>query len=101
MAKGTEEKQSVINKILETFEGSFIYNGGKEIRIPLNDVQIKCTLTCAKDNVSPDAETAIPGEPTPSAPVSVVENVETKEESISLTDEEKDNLAVMIQNLGL
>lgn len=46
-AKGTEEKQIITSKILETFDGAFI--NGKEIRIPINDVEIKINLVCAKD----------------------------------------------------
>ena len=55
MAKGAESKAAVTKKILETFAGSFTYNDGKEIRIPCQEagetVQIKVTLTCAKENV--------------------------------------------------
>ena len=51
MAKGQIAKQEITKKILETFEGSFLYDGGKEIRIPIieegNLVQVKVTLTCA------------------------------------------------------
>lgn len=60
--KGATEKQIIIDKILEVFDGSFIYNGGKEIRIPIDDVQIKVTFTCAKENVTPADETRLPGE---------------------------------------
>ena len=59
MAKGTLEKEKVTNVILNTFEGAFLYNGGKEIRIPINDVEIKVTLTCAKDNVGGAEATSV------------------------------------------
>lgn len=53
MAKGTESKNLITEKLLATFEGSFI--SGKEIRIPCYEngeqVQIKVTLTAAKDAV--------------------------------------------------
>ena len=66
MAKGAEAKQAVIEKILKEFEGSFLYNGGKEIRIPYeengNEIQIKVSLTCAKDNVCPGEDKILPGE---------------------------------------
>lgn len=55
-AKGADEKLAITNTILSTFEGSFLYNDGKEIRIPMGEVQIKVALTCAKENVSPDGE---------------------------------------------
>ena len=47
MAKGQEEKQIITAKILETFPNSFVVD--KDIRIPINDVEIKISLTCAKD----------------------------------------------------
>ena len=47
MAKGAESKAKFISEILKTFEGSFLYNGGKEIRVPMqedgNDIQLKIT----------------------------------------------------------
>lgn len=55
MAKGSESKIVIINKILEVFPGSFLCNDGKELRIPMNEegaeVQIKVALTCAKENI--------------------------------------------------
>ena len=67
--KGSISKEIVTKKILETFEGSFQYE--KEIRIPMeedgNQIQLKCVLTCAKTNVEPNGENAIPGEVTPIA----------------------------------
>lgn len=65
MARGQVSKQTVAKKILEVFEGSFSYNDGKEIRIPLTEdgelIQIKVALTAAKDNVEPGDENALPG----------------------------------------
>jgi len=55
MARGSEAKKDITSKILETFEGSFLYNGDKEIRIPFNEngeyLEIKVALTCAKESV--------------------------------------------------
>ena len=48
-ARGAEEKQQITEKILSTFEGSFLND--KEIRIPINGLEIKCVLTCAKENI--------------------------------------------------
>ena len=57
MARGAVSKQAVIDKILETFQGSFVY--GKELRIPMvedgEQVEIKVTLACAKTNVGEGA----------------------------------------------
>ena len=59
MARGQEEKLIVINKIKEVFPEAFEYD--KTIRIPIGDVQIKVTLTAAKDNVEPGEDVAVPG----------------------------------------
>lgn len=103
MAKGTLAKQEITNKILNTFEGSFI--NGKEIRIPFNEpdglCQIKVTLTAAKDNVDPNGNVEVGAVQTtnkteefafaPSAPAAPTE----------ITNEEKDRLKNLLANLGL
>ena len=72
MAKGSEEKNIIAQKILETFDGAFIYD--KDIRIPINGVEIKIALTCAKENVggTPVETNAFDkvdgGDPAPAAP---------------------------------
>ena len=95
MARGAEAKQTITDKILQTFEGAFIY--GKEIRIPLQEngerVEIKVTLTCAKENVGGDsAFTVTEGQPTQPAQASV---------PAAPTEEEKANIANLMQRLGL
>lgn len=66
-SRGTVAKEAITKKIFETFPSAFKYN--KELRIPFmedgNLVQIKVTLTAAKDNVvsEENAETMI--DPTP------------------------------------
>ena len=48
MAKGSESKLIITKKILDTFEGSFLFNEGKEIRIPCKEegeeIQIKVKI---------------------------------------------------------
>ena len=99
--KGSILKKEITDKILSTFEGSFLYNDGKEIRIPgLEDgqeLQVKVALTCAKTNVSPDGEYALPGEETPV--VSTVSNV--SQQTVETSQEEKDNIKKMMEVLGL
>ena len=94
-ARGAEAKQVITDKILQTFEGAFIY--GKEIRVPLQEngerVEIKVTLTCAKENVGgnsafaePQSETSQPAQASvPAAP----------------TEQEKANIADLMSRLGL
>ena len=101
-ARGAEEKQIVIDKILEIFPDAFVY--GKDIRVPVGEVQIKIGLTCAKDNVKPGEDQAIPG-----AKVVVKEGAEpafksaTEEKIVEPTKEELDTVSSMMAamaNLG-
>ena len=63
-ARGSQAKAVVTQKILETFEGSFLYNNGKELRIPIVEngeiIQIKVALTAAKVNVECGSDVALP-----------------------------------------
>lgn len=104
MAKGALAKEVIFNKMLEVFEGSFMYNGGKELRIPFDEegtqVQIKVALTCAKDNVEPEGgvrrDAAAPSEKDAHEVIS--ENIATVAEP---TEEEKKNLEDLMKALGL
>lgn len=95
--RGAEAKANITKKILETFEGSFLYNGGKELRIPVEEngeiVQIKITLTAAKVNVSNGEDTVIPGAVT--TPASAVV------QSSELTEQEKKETIDLLASLNL
>ena len=107
-AKGSVLKEQIIQKILETFPGAFKYD--KEVRIPGDEggeeLQIKVTFTCAKVNVEPGEDTAMPG-------VSKVSKEKTNSTSESTpiagstmkleapTEEEKKNVANLLNMLGL
>lgn len=102
MAKGAEAKQIISKKILDTFEGSFLYNDGKEIRIPVMEqgveVQIKVALTCAKENVECGSDTATPGNfpmPSSAAPTPA------RTEPVAPTNDEKMAVSEMLKALGL
>lgn len=99
--KGTILKKEITDKILATFEGSFLYNDGKEIRIPgLEDgqeLQVKVALTCAKTNVFPNGENALPGE---DATTEVLIPNATQA-AVEITQEEKNNIKKMMEVLGL
>ena len=106
MAKGQAAKQEVMATILSTFTDSFMYNGGKEIRINTSEngepVQIKVTLTAAKTSVSPEDENAVPG----AAKVAskVVDNgaaAPATEEKVEATDAEKEAISNLMAELGL
>ena len=101
MARGQEEKLIVINKIKEVFPEAFEYD--KTIRIPIGDVQIKVTLTAAKDNVEPGGDVAVPG--VKATKVTIAEGVEPVFEDVSKTIEpsqsELDAVNNLMSQLGL
>lgn len=102
MARGNASKEFVTSKILELFAGNGAFVNGKEIRIPCMEdgaeVQIKITLTAAKDNLPHSGEAADASE-TPIAaetaifPEGTVENGEPSEN-------EKNELENVLRKLG-
>ena len=107
MAKGSESKLIFYTKILEMFKGSFIYNEGKEIRIPFNedgkDIQLKIVVTCAKDNVKPCGDTAVSG--VKATKVTITEGAEPVFEDVSAavepSEEELNAVSNLLTQLGL
>ena len=101
MARGQEEKLIVINKIKEVFPEAFEYD--KTIRIPIGDVQIKVTLTAAKDNVEPGGDETVPGVKATKA--TIAEGAEPVFEDVSKTIEpsqsELDAVNNLMSQLGL
>ena len=106
MAKGAESKNIITNKILEVFEGAFVYD--KNIIIPIvengENIQIKIALTCSKNMVEPGDDNKLPGtgaivkndaSPFPE-PVGKIEAVK-----IEASDDEKANVAALMASLGL
>ena len=92
-AKGQKLKAQITQKILDTFDGSFIND--KEIRICGEEdgypIQIKVTLTAAKENIDNPNEVIKMPQPTESA--NTVE--------VSITSEEKKTVAQLLAGLGL
>lgn len=108
MAKGQQLKKDIQNQILAAFPGSFLYNDGKEIRICGTEggerLQIKCVLTCAKENVENGSDTAIPGTFTSISdgfPVTNAPVTPERTEPIAPSSEEKASVAAMLKKLGL
>lgn len=93
MAKGSVAKADITKKILGTFEGSFLYNGDKEIRIPFEEngeyIEIKVALTCAKEAVGCGNATSMTPQTQEPAPLTPP------------TQEELDNVANLIAQLNL
>ena len=100
-SRGAEEKQMVIDKIKGVFPEAFEYD--KTIRIPIGDVQIKVTLTAAKDNVEPGGDVVVPG--VKATKVTITEGVEPVFEDVSATvepsEEELNAVSNLITQLGL
>lgn len=107
-AKGSILKQEITKKILETFPGSFLYNDGKEIRIDGTEagapIQIKVTLTAAKEPVECLTVTSNTG-----TPIKLEWEGASKETVVSPgervpiepTEEEKARVKKLLENLGL
>ena len=102
--KGAQLKQEITKKILTTFPGSFLYNDGKEIRINGTEaglpVQIKVTLTAAKEPVENDNIVIASNEAQPikiefENKPSVIEKIPDEP-----TEEEKANLKMLLEGLG-
>ena len=95
MARGAESKQIITKKILETFEGSFLYD--KEIRIPIQEngetIQIKCVLTAAKVNVENAGS--------PSGDSIVATAAPTNREDNFITEQEKEDTKALLKRLNL
>lgn len=103
MARGSQFKKEILNKMLEVFPNSFLYNDEKELRIcgqeDGEEIQLKCVLTCAKVNVEPNGDVAIPGEV--SADINFGESKSTEEKIVEPTQEEKDNVKKLMATFGL
>lgn len=104
MARGAEAKKIVTTKLLETFNGAFLYNDGKEVRIPIEEngeeIQIKVALTAAKENVYPGGDNLLPGETIKK--VEPIAQTQEKVEPIKKpSEEELKNVNDLLKALGL
>ena len=103
-ARGSIAKEEVMNKILATFPGAFKYE--KELRIPMVEngepLQIKVTLTAAKNMVAAGGDTAMPGAQTKEVVVGLsATGPVTERVPVEPTDEEKKNVSNLLNMLGL
>lgn len=94
-AKGAVAKQSITDEILNYFPGSFVHD--KVIRIPVMEngtmVEIKVALTCAKDVVG-NAAVALSGD----SPSSMGASEQVLPQ---MTDAEKENVRILMEQLGM
>lgn len=102
MAKGALAKEQIFKKLLDVFDDSFMYNGGKELRIPWDEegnlVQIKVTLTCAKDIVGAAGEVEHAAVAKEEGPIS---SFPAPHKPTEPSDEEKKNVEDLLAALGL
>ena len=100
-ARGAVAKEQITQKILEMFDGAFKYE--KEIRIPVEEngetIQIKVTLTAAKNNVEFGGDTALPGETKPMTTITGNVVKDTPKDLVEPTEEEKENVAKLVATL--
>jgi hypothetical protein len=101
--KGAARKKEIMEKLLEVFPGSFLYNDGKEVRINGYEdnqlVQVKVVLTCAKVPVEGGSDAVLPGGGEvrqPQVSDGVQETVPQEP-----TTEEKERLQRLMAQLGL
>ena len=103
-AKGAIAKEEVMNKILATFPDSFKYE--KELRIPIMEngemLQIKVTLTAAKNMVSNGGDVAMPGDMSGDfAPTAAPAQLKHDGEMAQPTAAETENVKNLMSMLGL
>lgn len=98
-AKGAAAKAAIFEKMKSVFEDSFLYNNGKELRINYMEesgpVQIKVTLTAAKDIINLTE---------PAAVASETEHTVTEQAAPAMKEptlEEKQNVEALLKSLGL
>lgn len=101
-AKGAIIKQEIIEKILQVFPDSFLFNDGKEVRINGEEngeiIQIKVTLTASKTPIQNPAMTTVEraaATDEQTAPFPAEGN------SLEPSEEEKKRLVEMLQKLNL
>ena len=105
--RGAQAKQDVFNKILEVFPGSFMQDD-KILRIPMSEngetVEIKVTLTAAKDIIGAGASSNRVAGPTAVEEFAwsdAPQNAVTAAAANDLTETEKTNIRKMMEALGL
>ena len=105
MARGQEEKEQIKQKIMEVFDGAF--EDGKTIRIPINGLEIKITLTAAEDVIGSGSAATAPinaSQPSvgdPSDPSTAAEIPwDAPADSYKPTSKEKEDISILLKSLG-
>lgn len=110
MARGTQSKNEIFAKLMEVYPAAFYEDEGKILRIPMTEngerVEVKVTLTAAKNNLGGDAAVSAFPEPGTSAKVNQVAPdfmpaPASPQEELQPTEAEKQNVATLLKSLGL
>lgn len=107
MARGTEAKKQVTNKLAEAFGDNYIGEHDKKIYVWANDggekVQIAISLTCPKTNIEiavglaePSGDWDFTDDSSKAVPIAV-----SNAAPAEITEEEINNLQTMMERLGL
>lgn len=101
-ARGSESKNIITAKLLETFAGSFIYD--KNIIVPMvengESLQIKIAVTCAKTNIERGGEVAsAPAAAKVSTGAVIPSNPATN--LTGPTEEEKQMISSLLEKMGI
>ena len=102
MARGQEEKEQIKQKIMEVFDGAF--EDGKTIRIPINGLEIKITLTAAKDVIGSGSAATAPinasqqsvGDPSTAAEIPW----DAPKDSYKPTPKEKEDSSILLKSFS-
>lgn len=103
--RGSQAKAEIQKKILEVFPGSFISD--KIIRIPMTEdgevIQIKCTLTAAKDiiNQQPKVSPTAPAPTQSDVPFEECMNPPEDTQDWKMTKEEEQRVAAIMKKLDM
>lgn len=101
-ARGSESKNIITAKLLETFAGSFIYD--KNIIVPMvengESLQIKIAVTCAKTNIERGGEVvSAPAAAKVSTGAVIPSNPATN--LTGPTEEEKQMISNLLEKMGI
>lgn len=103
MAKGADSKTKVFEQLQKMFPESF-WNGPKEFRIPMEEngerVELKVTLTCAKENVGVSDSIDFSSSNEPTLDSITGENEDHDASSGEPTEEEMENIKNLAEALG-
>lgn len=103
--RGSESKNIITAKLLETFAGSFIYD--KNIIIPMvengENLQIKIALTCIKTNVPAEDSTPAEFKATPATDneLNFEDTPTPSPATVNTTPEERANIARLVEKFNI